>query len=138
MLAEPKYGWSKITIGDWSDRCSYLDDVPFLLLESIEEACRTGNPAVSKFDAEGWEYLIVFDLFETHIITEVDDGYVLVTEEVKLKSIAEELVQDIRRDLDGWSVWTDYGGMSEDEADERKKDLSILCDIVEKRKEWRG
>lgn len=64
MLKEPKHGWSQITIGNWSDRCSYLDDVPFLLLEGMEGVCRTGNPVVAKFDAEGWEYLIVFDVYE--------------------------------------------------------------------------
>ena len=51
----------------WSDRCSYLDDVLFLLLEGIEEALRTGNPVAARFDAEGWEYLIVFDLNASEI-----------------------------------------------------------------------
>lgn len=135
MLKEPKHGWSQITIGSWSDRCSYLDDVPFLLLEGIEEVCRTGNPVAVRLDAEGWEYLIIFDLYETHIITETDNGYTLKTETIRIKSLAEELIADIRRDLDGWSIWTDYGDMSDDQASERKKGLTVLCNIVEKRKE---
>lgn len=137
MLKEPKHGWSQITIGNWSDRCSYLDDVPYLLLEGVEEVCRTGHPVAAKFDAEGWEYLIVFDVYETHIITETDSGYFLTTETVQIKSLAEELVADIRRDLKAWSRWTNYGDMSEDEMSEREKDLAVLCDILEKRKEWR-
>lgn len=137
MLKEPKHGWSQITIGNWSDRCSYLDDVPFLLLEGVEGVCRTGNPVAAKFDAEGWEYLIVFDVYETHIITETDNGYTLTTEDVRIKNLVEELVADIRRDLKAWSCWTDYGDMSDDEKSEREKDLAVLCDILEKRKEWR-
>ena len=35
MLDTPKLGWSKIHIGTWSDRCSYLDDVPMKLLEAF-------------------------------------------------------------------------------------------------------
>ena len=35
MLDTPKLGWSKIHIWTWSDRCSYLDDVPMKLLEAF-------------------------------------------------------------------------------------------------------
>ena len=41
MLSTPNVGWSRITIGEWADRCSYLDDVPFMLLEAIAEAAKT-------------------------------------------------------------------------------------------------
>ena len=33
MLLKPKYGWSRLEIGNWSDRISYLDDAAFMLLE---------------------------------------------------------------------------------------------------------
>ena len=36
MLDTPKYGWSHVSIGSWSDRCSYLDDVPMELLKASE------------------------------------------------------------------------------------------------------
>lgn len=133
MLKSPNAGWSRITIGDWSNRCSYLDDVPYLLLEGVEEVCRTGYPVVSKFDAEGYEYFIVIDIDTVFIITETDDGYSLKTIEISIKGLAAELIADIRRDLDLWSEWVDYGDMSEDEKRERKKDLSALCEIIEKR-----
>ena len=133
MLKSPSAGWSRITIGDLSDRCSYLDDVPYLLLEGVEEVFRTGYPIVSKFDAEGYEYFIVIDIDTVFIITETDDDYSLKTIEISIKGLAAELIADIRRDLDLWSEWVDYGGMSEDEKRERKKDLSALCEIIEKR-----
>lgn len=135
MLSTPKYGWSNIKIGDWTDRCSYLDDVPFLLLEMLEENGRTSRPVSGKFDAEGYEYIIVFDKYETHIITETDTGYELKTVEVRSEELAKDLIEDIRRDIDSWSGWIDYGDMSDDERQERKKDLLILCSIVEKRLE---
>jgi len=134
MLRKPEHGWSQITIGSWSDRCSYLDDVPFLLLECCEQALRTAKPSVVRLDAEGWEYLIVFDLYETHIITETDEGFSLTTVTVTLRELAQELVSDIRENLSLWSVWTDCDGDGYDEEkEERSKDLSALCDITERR-----
>lgn len=133
MLDAPKYGWSKITIGDWSDRCSYLDDVPFMLLEGLEEICRTGNPIAAKFDAEGYEYIIIFDRYETHIITEAETGYILKTVETTPEEMAAELIHDILENIESWSRWMNYGDMTDDELHERKKDLSALCSILEKR-----
>jgi len=139
MLSKPEHGWSRITIGDWSDRCSYIDDVPFELLEALETSCRVKQPIAVKFDAEGWDYIIVFDQFETHIISthvnplsfgEGDYSYYAI--EVDRDELAKELVKDIRRDIDDWTMWFDYRG-TEDYYSERKKDLLVLCDIVERR-----
>lgn len=135
MLATPKHGWSNITIGNWSDRCSYLTDVPFQLLEAMECSCREHKPVSVSFDAEGWEYIITFDWFYTHIISgkSEEDSFSYFSIDINRDELAKELISDIRKDIDGWSTWLDYGDMSEDEISERKKDLLILCDIVEKR-----
>ena len=132
MLDTPRNGWSTIKIGGWSDRCSYLDDVPFMLLSALEEACRTGRLVSGKFDAEGYEYIIVFDMYETHIITETENGYKLVTVEITPAELAAEIIGDIRKDLSGWSSWIDYGDMSEHERREREEDLIILCRMLKK------
>lgn len=131
MLATPNAGWSRITIGDWSDRCSYLDDVPFKLLEAMEEACRENKPVSVKFEAEGWWYLIVFDDFWTYIIEECDETK-LYKVEIDRDKLAKELIADIRIDIDEWTMWFDYRE-TEDYYSERKKDLLALCDVIEKR-----
>jgi hypothetical protein len=132
MIETPKYGWSKITIGDWSDRCSYIDDVPFKLLETIESAVRIRRPVSVKFDAEGWEYIIIFDMRKIHIVTnDFNSDYKYDTIEISLTDIAKDLIADIRKDLDAWSEWG--FNMSEDEISERKKDLSVLCKMIERR-----
>src|SRR5574344_1231695 len=107
MLSEPKYGWANISIGDWTDRCSYLTDVPFQLLEAMNESCKKHKPVAVEFDAEGWEYIIIFDWFKTHIITE-NDNFELKTIEVNRDNLAKELVDDILRNIDEWSSWNDY------------------------------
>lgn len=132
MLKTPKYGWSEITIGNWYDRCSYLDDVPYRLLEAVDYTNRCGRPSSVKFDAEGWEYIIVFDTYETHIICYNFEGeYNYYTIEINLKDLIRELLADIRRDIVAWSEWG-YD-ISEDEAEERKLDLGAWCDVIAKR-----
>ena len=135
MLDTPKHGWSVITIGNWSDRCSYLTDVPFQLLKAMECSCRECKPISVRFDAEGWEYIIVFDWFCTHIISEKsnEDGFDYFSIDINRDELAKELIIDIRKNINKWAIWTDYGNMSEDEISERKKDLLVLCDILEKR-----
>lgn len=132
MLEKPEHGWSCITIGSWSERCSYLDDVPFRLLEAMDATCRTWRPHCVKFDAEGWEYIIVFDMYETHIISDnCDEGFIYTSVECDLKKLSKEMIEDIRRDLDGWANWPP--DPSEDEVNERKADLMVYCDVFEKR-----
>lgn len=130
MISTPKYGWSTITIGDWSERCSYLDDVPFMLLSAVDEVIRTRTVNAIKFDAEGYEYVITFDEFETHIVTFKDERtYTAI--EIDIEDIAKELITDIRNDLEEWAWWVP--GCSEDQFNERKLDLKVYCDIIEKR-----
>ena len=132
MLDKPKYGWSHITIGDWTERCSYLDDVPRLLLETMESAFRTHRPAAATFDAEGWEYTLVFDFFVTHVISNnCKDGYIYNSIEVNLETLASELMEDIRRDIDDWAEFDVEP--SESEISEHKEALLVCCDILEKR-----
>jgi hypothetical protein len=131
MLKTPWCGWSEITIGNWHDRCSYLDDVPYMLLETVDDVNRTGRPSSVKFDAEGYHYIIVFDMYETHIICDsFDIGYDLHTIEINIKDLIRDLLADIRRDLDAWGKWcsdSDY------ETEERKADLDAWCNVIEKR-----
>lgn len=132
MLKTPEYGWSEITIGSWHDRCSYLDDVPYRLLEAVDYTNRTNMPSSVKFDAEGWEYIIVFDMYETHIICyDFECEYHYYTIDINLKDLIRELIADIRRDLVAWSAWG-YD-MNEDEIEERKLDLDAWCNVIEKR-----
>lgn len=132
MLKTPSCGWSEITIGDWHDRCSYLDDVPYILLEAVDHTNRCGRPSSVEFDAEGYKYIVVFNVYETHIICDNFDGeYNLHTIEINLKDLIRELLADIRRDIDAWSKW--YCDISEYEAEERKLDLDAWCNVIEQR-----
>lgn len=135
MLKYTGYGWGEISIGNWKDRCSYLDDVPNELLGAVEEVIRTFRPSVRQFDAEGYDYTIVFCMNEVYIISNKDDdggsGFTLTIENVSAIDLAKELVSDIRSDIDRWARWC--GEMSDNEFDERRLDLEAFCRVVERR-----
>ena len=126
MLSTPKHGWSNITIGSWSDRCSYLDDVPFMLLDALQDALSGKTPIAIEFDAEGYGYTIVFSLGVIHIVTETEDGYKLASEEIFCKELAKELIADIRKDINVWTIWQDFHETTEEQQETRKQLLLII------------
>ena len=131
MLSKPNAGWSTITIGAWSDRCSYLDDVPFELLRALIRFCVTRMPAAVTFDAEGYEYTVLFTYSAVHIISDQDDGYSLHSEEeVNCDALAAELSTDIQRDIDEWTQWLSYRHLTEQELATRKAALLRLCEVL--------
>ena len=130
MLDTPRYGWSNIHIGTWSDRCSYLDDVPVKLLETFLHCYRCSEPQSVRFDAEGYEYIIVFDTYQTYVITSDDEDKLTVLD-ATYRKLAPECITDIRRDLDAWVDFQvcDYEGPSKQQK--RKDEICRLCDVIE-------
>lgn len=113
MLSTPEYGWCDITIGDWSDRVSYLTNFPIDLLDGILNILKSGKPSVVYCDAEGWEYMIVLDHYAVHII-ESKDSYKLYTIEKNIEDLAKECYYDILNNINEWSKW-DTDEMTENE-----------------------
>lgn len=132
MLRKPSEGWSQITIGNWSDRCSYLTDVPRDLLNAIWFCIKWNEPQSVKCDAEGWEYIIVFDSYQIFIIeyNEEGNGYRLVDCEIDIKMLAKELVSDIENEIDSWVHDWDCEDKSEVEINARRTHLLWLCDCI--------
>ena len=129
MLDTPKHGWSNISIGSWHDRCSYLDDMPVVLLNALRRFLTAKLPVAAKFDAEGYEYILVFDFGVVHIISDDEDGdkYQLSSQEVSIPALAKELVEDIRRDIDAWADWQNYEVQTKEALARRKQLLVDLC-----------
>ena len=142
MLDKPEHGWSRITIGYWSERCSYLDDVPMDLLNAFILTLTYGTPSFVRFDAEGWEYLIVFSANSVEIFTEeATDVYYsspIYRYEyipINLRKLASELLSDVRQDIKAWSLWN--ANISNTELFEwsravNETNLKILCNKLEK------
>lgn len=126
MLSKPRHGWATITIEDWSDRLSYLDDVPFMLLDAMIWSCREHQPASVRFDAEGYDYIIVFDWLYTYII-ELKDKTKMLEFHIDRDDLAKQLIRDIKNALQEWAGFVDYGDMTGVEKEYRKLCLESKC-----------
>jgi hypothetical protein len=143
MIGKPQFGWSHITIGEWSDRISYLDDVPFELLRTLIRGCKEHRPQCLKFDAEGYEYILVFEWHNVFVIYQ--DTFIPRTAgkkgtsefaakclEADRDELAMSLIRDIRENADAWAT---FYAMCDDYTDERNEDrkrmLLALCNELE-------
>ena len=93
MLSKPQFGWTDITIGDWTGKLSYIDDVPVVLLNAFCNVFSNQKPEVVCFDAEGVNYWIVFDLLDTIIITEDENcQYSVSHQDIDIKELSWNFV----------------------------------------------
>ena len=104
MLTKPDCGWTTVTLGNFTDRASYLTNVPDELLHALIYGIETYNPASVQFDAEGWDYTITFRPLETYIVRIKEEPELFVID-AGIYEIAREVLTDIERDLDAWMEW---------------------------------
>ena len=131
MLRTPKYGWSRIEIGEWSDRISYLDDAAYMLLETLIRSYETNEIQSVEFDAEGWEWKLVLDGEKTSVITEKDNTEI-TNLNMSRTEIANELVVDIRKDSHAWANFMYYEEYTTEELIVKENYLLVLCEKLEK------
>lgn len=133
MLSKPVHGWTDITIGDWKDRASYLTSVPCDMLDKVADILEYRLPTCVYCDAEGWEYIIVFEHFETFIIHQ-EEKNVLISIDIKIEDIAKELLKDIKDYFEDWVVWEPDCGKHNIEKyrEELKKKVERLEKLINK------
>ena len=128
MLSKPEYGWCEINICDWKDRASYLTDPHLDLLDAFIELFKSRKPQVVDCDAEGWEYKIVIDFFEVHII-ESKEGYKYYSFDIGAGYLAKDLINDIEENLDAWCKW-DLNDNSEEYYLKEKERLNSKIKVL--------
>ena len=146
MLGKPKHGWTNVSIGDYSDQASYLDDVPLDCLNAFINGYSSYLPITISFDAEGHEFLLVVDYYTTHIISNRDfimalrtggeekERFILKSYDINRDDLAKELINDIESNLEGWVHWFFADPFVDDDENsaERRKEL---IEHIEKLKE---
>ena len=106
MFSIPKHGWVNLTIDNWTDRASYLTDIPEEILKaSINFLKNPGLPASVSFDAEGWEYILVINHYDVYVIESKDEEKLYHFDKNGIKLI-EEIYKDIYENLDAWACWS--------------------------------
>jgi len=138
MLTKPLHGWTHLNFGNFSERASYLTDVPNDCLDAFIYALQTNNPAVVYFDAERYEFHLIASYYESYIIRDREDNkvdtYIIEKDVIEL---AKELVNDIEKYFDDWLNWECYddsGEYAEVNREVFKEKLSRLNFEINKRK----
>ena len=126
MFSIPKHGWVNLSIGDWSDRSSYLTDPHLDMLDAFITLYSTYNPGAVYCDAEGWEYIIVISFYDIFIIEQKDEDK-LITLDVRTRDLCEEVMNDIEEHLYDWSLWSYHV----DDEEQRVKDENKIKEKLE-------
>jgi len=138
MFTTPLHGWTNLQLENFSERASYLTDIPNDCLDAFIHALQTNNPAIVYFDAEGFDFHLVSSFYRSYIIRDKEDNtvdtYVIEKDIIEL---AKELVYDIENDFDAWLQWEYYDDSeeyAETNKDVFKEKLSLLNFEINKRK----
>jgi hypothetical protein len=133
MFSKPEYGWTDVTVGDFTCRASYLEDIPVMCMKAFTNALSPyPTPACMLFDAEGWYFYIVSSFNQTFVIEEIENDSIadrrLRKYNVKLTDIAQEVINDIEQYFEEWINWECWKPLSEDEYNERKTLLTKMLE----------
>jgi len=126
MFSVPDCGWVNFKLGKFQDRASYLTDVPNELLDALIELYERHIPTCVYFDAEGWDWYILFHTYQTFIISKCNKLKVYN----EGKSIHKQILNDIKNNINAWSEWdileiTDEGYKSQQNINRDELNIKI-------------
>jgi hypothetical protein len=122
MFTKPKHGWTNLQFKDFSERASYLTDIPIECLDAFIYSLQNNSPVTIYFDAEGWDYYLVSFYYKSYIVINKEQPKLIIIDKDH-KKLAKELTEDIEKYLDGWVYWECYKD-DEDEFKERRIELN--------------
>lgn len=102
MISNPKYGWCDFDLKSFHGSPNYLTDVPVDLLNAFIQYHTTGT-GMAWFDEEGTEFTLVITPYSLFVIEEKDKPVLHDFSEIKISNLEKELIEDIEKDLIGWS-----------------------------------
>lgn len=102
MISNPKHGWSNFDLKVFHGTPSYSTDVPVDLLNAFIQYHTTGT-GIAWFDEEGTEFTLVITPYSLFVIEEKDKPVLHDFSEIKINNLEKELIEDIEKDLIGWS-----------------------------------
>ena len=103
MISNPKHGWCDFELRKFKGSPSYLTDVPVDLLDAFI-GYYTNGMGMAWFDEEGTEFTLVINPYSLYIIEEKEKSILHDFSEMIIEKLARELIDDIEKDLTGWSV----------------------------------
>ena len=102
MISNPKHGWSNFDLKTFHGTPSYLTDVPVDLLNAFIQYHTTGT-GIAWFDEERTEFTLVITPYSLFVIEEKEEPVLHDFSEINIDNLEKELIEDIEKDLIGWS-----------------------------------
>ena len=133
MISNPKHGWSNFDLKAFHGTPSYLTDVPVDLLNAFIQYHTTGT-GIAWFDEEGTEFTLVITPYSLFIIEEKDKPVLHDFSEMKINNLEKELIEDIEKDLIGWSEFITSDDREEVimHRDEIRNKIAMLKELTSK------
>lgn len=133
MISNPKHGWSNFDLRVFHGTPSYLTDVPVDLLNAFIQYHTTGI-GVAWFDEEGTEFTLVITPYSLFVIEEKDKPVLHDFSEMKINNLEKELIEDIEKDLIGWSEFITSDDREEVimHRDEIRNKIAMLKELTSK------
>ena len=137
MISNPKHSWCDFKIEDDNNNVffgipSYITNVPVDLLQSFLDYKIKGQ-GIAWFDEEGTEFTLVLNPYSMYIIAENEEGEGRLYDfsELNIDDLIKELIQDIKSDLIGWSMF--YCECCDEEEIKVNRELirNLICQLKE-------
>ena len=131
MISNPKHGWSNFDLKTFHGTPSYLTDVPVDLLNAFIQYHTTGT-GIAWFDEEGTEFTLVITPYSLFVIEEKDKPVLHDFSEINIDNLEKELIEDIEKDLIGWSEFITSDDREEVimHRDEIRNKIAMLKKII--------
>lgn len=133
MISNPKHGWCNFDLKVFHGTPSYLTDVPVDLLNAFIQYHTTGT-GIAWFDEEGTEFTLVITPYSLFIIEEKNEPVLHDFSEIKINNLEKELIEDIEKDLIGWSEFVTNDDREEVimHRDEIRNKIAMLKELTSK------
>lgn len=134
MISNPNCGWCDFDLRTFHGTPSYLTDIPVDLLNAFIQYHSTGT-GIAWFDEEGTEFTLVITPYSLFIIEEKDKPVLHDFSEMNIDNLEKELIEDIEKDLIGWSDFITTGDIDEIiiHRDEIRNKIAMLKKLRGKR-----
>lgn len=130
MISNLNCGWCDFNLKSFHGLPSYLTDVPVNLLNAFIQYHSTGT-GIAWFDEEGTEFTLVITPYSLFVIEEKDESVLHDFSEMNIDNLEKELIEDIEKDLIGWSEFITTGDIDEVimHRDEIRNKIAMLKDL---------
>lgn len=107
MISKPEInGWCQFDLGKFHGTPSFVTDVPVDLLDAFLQYHHIGF-GMAWFDGEGSEFALILTPYSIFIVEKKEDSVLYDLSDRKIAELEKELIQDIEKDLYGWSMFTE-------------------------------